>query len=923
MSTALTPELVTAVSGALLDSLRSDLDRKLKEATRSQLEAARPQHEFKSKGLKIQFDLNKEVAADLEDTKELLRSGNAEEALEKLDKAQLALKERRKDLMLADVEDWSVVAAYRSLPLADDEEDDKRLRRAIKAAGKKAPGKIKPDHPANRFQPYTRPGQYAVKYLLQVDPASSSHSSFSVSETPHMFQVSEGSSHRLHKAISDLLAATPTLTRINKLHGCKEPVLSVVPSTISPDSARDGSADPSPLQSPSCHLSDRSDEGKISEASELLLTDKYSNSLFGEKLSLSKLGPSSLRIKGSLRRQFLHWEQLPSSAFIKQVVKEGYVIPLRTRPPPMRFRNNNSAHKHSQFVTKEISALLEAGLIAKVPEPPLVVNPLSVSEEPTKLRLILDCSRLNGFIAKKKVKFEDWRTLIHLLRPGSFFVKFDLKSGYHHVDIHPNSQTLLGFFWQGSYYVFRVLPFGLTSAPRVFTKLMRQLVKYWRARGIFVVIYLDDGIIFGLSREGLLLLVPQLRADLHRLGFTVNEAKSIWDPVPDIEWLGLVWHSDPLSVSIPDRRICRALDCLRREAASHSSTARRVAKITGSVGSMYPVLQHLVYLKTRALEATVALADHWDHSIILNEAVKEEITFWISYLETNCSKSRFLSRQPPAYLVWSDASSFASGGVVMSLSGTAPALQVHCPFTAAESVQSSAWRELKAVMTVLQSVGSRLSDCSVRWFTDAKNVVSILRKGSMKPHLNSIASDIFSVSADLGIDFEITWVPRDANVLADFLSKIPDYDDWCISDSLLSLLQSRWGPITCDCFANSINAKHLKFYSPFACPGSSGVGAFNFSWSYDRNLLVPPLSLIPQTVFYLGNCKAAGYLLVPSWPSQPYWPLLMSTFVGKFTREKLVFSAKDAIRPGRFNRTFDPAICTSAFVALFLDYRDA
>jgi hypothetical protein len=56
-------------------------------------------------------------------------------------------------------------------------------------------------------------------------------------------------------------------------------------------------------------------------------------------------------------------------------------------------------------------------------------------------------------------------------------VKFDLRSGYHHVDINNKFQRYLGFSWeingQVKYFVFSVLTFGLTSAPFLFTKLMR------------------------------------------------------------------------------------------------------------------------------------------------------------------------------------------------------------------------------------------------------------------------------------------------------------------------------------------------------------------------------------------------------------------------------------------------------------------
>ena len=57
----------------------------------------------------------------------------------------------------------------------------------------------------------------------------------------------------------------------------------------------------------------------------------------------------------------------------------------------------------------------------------------------------------------------------------------------------------LGFIWSKgeakAFYVFTVLPFGLTTACYVFTKLLQPLTKYWRAQALRVVIYLDNGIV--------------------------------------------------------------------------------------------------------------------------------------------------------------------------------------------------------------------------------------------------------------------------------------------------------------------------------------------------------------------------------------------------------------------------------------------
>ena len=52
--------------------------------------------------------------------------------------------------------------------------------------------------------------------------------------------------------------------------------------------------------------------------------------------------------------------------------------------------------------------------------------------------------------------------------------------------------------------MFTVLPFGLSIACYVFTKLMRRLIRYWWGRGLKAIVYLDDGIIAVKGKEEVL-----------------------------------------------------------------------------------------------------------------------------------------------------------------------------------------------------------------------------------------------------------------------------------------------------------------------------------------------------------------------------------------------------------------------------------
>ena len=50
--------------------------------------------------------------------------------------------------------------------------------------------------------------------------------------------------------------------------------------------------------------------------------------------------------------------------------------------------------------------------------------------------------------------------------------KIDLQDAYFHVTIHPSSRKYLRFAFENKVYQFWVLPFGLNTAPQVFTRLV-------------------------------------------------------------------------------------------------------------------------------------------------------------------------------------------------------------------------------------------------------------------------------------------------------------------------------------------------------------------------------------------------------------------------------------------------------------------
>ena len=76
--------------------------------------------------------------------------------------------------------------------------------------------------------------------------------------------------------------------------------------------------------------------------------------------------------------------------------------------------------------------------------------------------------------------------------------KLDIRQAYRIVPVHPEDRYLLGVQWQGEVLLDKVLPFGLRSAPIIFTAVADALQWIMIKHGVSSVAhYLDDYITLG------------------------------------------------------------------------------------------------------------------------------------------------------------------------------------------------------------------------------------------------------------------------------------------------------------------------------------------------------------------------------------------------------------------------------------------
>jgi hypothetical protein len=362
---------------------------------------------------------------------------------------------------------------------------------------------------------------------------------------------------------------------------------------------------------------------------------------------------------------------------------------------------------------------------------------------------------------------------------------------------------------------------------------MRPLVGRLRSLGIKSVIYLDDGI--GTHRDR---ISAQKQADIARkelanFGWKDQPEKSTWLVVQELTWLGFIINLKNYELSIPSEKLAHAVSLVNFGLSKKYLSARTYAKIAGTIMSLRPVLGNSCLLFTRHLYAEIqATVDSksWNARFLPSESLIKELCFWVDFLPNSKPKSLHKVHLPPDRVLFSDASAHAGAVCFESLS-----LKAHCAWNPLERLLSSTWRELRTVEYGLQCFGKMLQHMSVFWYTDNKAVEAIVKKGSMKMHLQDLALSIFTITSHFKIVLNVIWIPREENTKADAISKFWDTDDWSVTDDLFQACSLRWGEFTIDRFANFRNAKLPKFNSRFWNPNTAGVNAFAFDWAGENN----------------------------------------------------------------------------------------
>ncbi len=156
------------------------------------------------------------------------------------------------------------------------------------------------------------------------------------------------------------------------------------------------------------------------------------------------------------------------------------------------------------------------------------------------LRPILDLRLLNNALMKRLFRMITLKPILSQICPGDWFMSLDLKDAYFLIQVDPHHRQFLRFAFEGVAYQYKVLKFGLSLAPRTFTRCMDAALSPLRLIGICILNNLDDWLILAQSKAVLTSHKNFLLCHLRCLGLRVNFAKSILSPSQRVSFLGTI-----------------------------------------------------------------------------------------------------------------------------------------------------------------------------------------------------------------------------------------------------------------------------------------------------------------------------------------------------------------------------------------------
>ena len=583
-------------------------------------------------------------------------------------------------------------------------------------------------------------------------------------------------------------------------------------------------------------------------------------------------------VGGRLANFLQNWKQISNDPWILDTVS-GYKMEFLGHPQqravPATIRLDM---QKSQILTREVKDLAAKEAIQRAPPnregftSPLFLVPKSDGS----WRPVINLKALNKYVVTRHFKMESVRTVKGLMQKGDWLVKLDLKDAYLSVPIHPAHQKFLKFQWQGSTWQFQSLPFGLSSAPYVFTKLMKSVVATLRKLGIRLVLYLDDMLVMASSKEEAKRHLATIMQLLLSLGFIINLKKSVLSPVQELEFLGFILNSNKMIISLPSHKLHALRKSARKMMNQRETTIQEIAQILGMMVAAHPaILPAPLHYRQLKITKSTAIRDgrSYDFKTHVDSNMKSDLDWWIHHASSH--NGRCLQITQWDLMIESDASRSGWGA---SCEGR----NTGGPWTSHETTYHINYLELLAAFLALKSFASHQKSITILLRLDNVTAIAFLNKmgGTHSRSLSTLALEIWNWCIERKITVHAEHLPGRFNVRADWESRhTTDSTDWMLHREIFLQLQAKLGPFTIDLFASRTNSQLPLYCSWKPDPEALAVDALSISWKDHYPYIFSPFALIPRCLNKLEEEEVTALLIAPVWSNQVWFPLLLKSLI--------------------------------------------
>ena len=276
-------------------------------------------------------------------------------------------------------------------------------------------------------------------------------------------------------------------------------------------------------------------------------------------------------VGGRLQAYSDFWKNQGCNPTTLLILQLGYILPFLSKPPLCREPSVISGYSDTDKDTAlamVIQDLAEKHAIVSINNQHSLgyYSRLFLVPKPgNRWRPIIDLSHLNKFLIVHTFRMETPESIRASLGQGEWVTSVDLQDAYFHIPIHPQSQKYLRFAHRGQVYQFVALPFGLATAPSVFTQLAKEVKLMALSRDIRIHVYLDDWLIRAQTPAQSKSHTQTMLQLVEQLGWLVNLPKSELNPTQDFEFVGYRFNlSEALVLPTPDRwnKLCSTVDRL-------------------------------------------------------------------------------------------------------------------------------------------------------------------------------------------------------------------------------------------------------------------------------------------------------------------------------------------------------------------------